>query len=163
MFIGGYGYNSHSSLNVVNTSRGPNRGVGGGQCGCVYLIFLSASFGYFKNLNHRTGWFQVFGGNQNQRTSKVLSSFLFEFKIFCWVGVKCRYHKNSICWGQVFQILASASYVCLYTMSDPPVGVWSKIKRTAQHWWRVETSCCVRQVSDGVCIAPHVLPPFWCL
>jgi hypothetical protein len=82
MFIGGYGYNSHSSLNVVNTSRGPNRGVGGGQCGCVYLIYLSASFGYFKNLSHRTGQFQVFGGNQNQRTirfhartSKVLSSF----------------------------------------------------------------------------------------
>jgi hypothetical protein len=82
MFIGGYGYFSHSSLNVVNTGRGPNRGVGGGQSGCVYLIFLvTASFGYFKNLNQRTGWFQVFVGNQNQRTirfhartSKVLSS-----------------------------------------------------------------------------------------
>jgi hypothetical protein len=25
--------------------------------------------------------------------------------------------------GQMFQILASASYICLYTMSNPPVGV----------------------------------------
>jgi hypothetical protein len=69
MFVSGYGYNSFSLLNVLNTSRGPNRGVGGGQCGCVNVIFLiTASFGYFKNLNQRTGWFQVFGGNQNQRT-----------------------------------------------------------------------------------------------
>jgi hypothetical protein len=35
MFIRGYGYNSYSLLNVKNTSRGPNMGVGGGQCGCV--------------------------------------------------------------------------------------------------------------------------------
>jgi hypothetical protein len=27
MFIGGYGYNSYSSLNEVNTSRGPKWGV----------------------------------------------------------------------------------------------------------------------------------------
>ncbi len=80
MFIGGYGYNS--LFVECSNSRGPNRGVGGGQYGGVYMIFLvTASFGYFKNLNQRTGWFQVFGGNQNQRTirfhtrtSKVLSS-----------------------------------------------------------------------------------------
>jgi hypothetical protein len=35
--------------NVVNTSRGPNSGVGGGQCGCVYMIFLiAASFRVFQ-------------------------------------------------------------------------------------------------------------------
>jgi hypothetical protein len=69
MFIRGYGCNLYSALNAVNTSRGPNRGVGGGQCGCVYVIFsITANFGYLKNLNQRTGWFQVFGGNQNQRT-----------------------------------------------------------------------------------------------
>ncbi len=27
MFISGCGYNSYSSMNVVNTSRGPNKGV----------------------------------------------------------------------------------------------------------------------------------------
>jgi hypothetical protein len=75
MFICGYGYNSYSSLNVVNTSRGPNRGVGGGQCGCVYVIFLiTASFGYFENLNQRTGWFQVFGGNQNKEPSRYFKT-----------------------------------------------------------------------------------------
>ncbi len=57
MFIGGYGYNSHSSLNVVNTSRCPNRGVGGGECGCVCVIFLiTASFGYFKTLKEPSGF-----------------------------------------------------------------------------------------------------------
>ncbi len=94
MFIREYGYNSYSSLNVVNTSRGPNRGVGGGECGCVYVIFLiTASFGYLKTLK-RTIRF-------HERTSKLLSNLQFEFKIFCWVGVKCRYHKNSFCWGGV--------------------------------------------------------------
>jgi hypothetical protein len=63
-----------------------------------------------------------------QEPAKYFQVFNLNLKIFCWVGVKCRYHKNSICWGQVFQILASASYICLYTMSDPPVVVWSKIK-----------------------------------
>ncbi len=56
MFICGYGYNSYSLFNVVNTSRGPNRGIGGGECGCVYRIFLiTASFGYFKTLKEPSG------------------------------------------------------------------------------------------------------------
>ncbi len=57
MFICGYGYNSYSSLNVVNTSRGPNMGVGGGECGYVYVNFLiTASFGYFKTLKEPSGF-----------------------------------------------------------------------------------------------------------
>jgi hypothetical protein len=57
MFIGGYAYNSYSLLNVVNTSRGPNRGVGGGECGCVYVIFLiTASFGYLKTFKEPSGF-----------------------------------------------------------------------------------------------------------
>ncbi len=44
MFIRGYGYNSYPSLNVVNTSRGPNRVVGGGECGCVRDFFNNSQF-----------------------------------------------------------------------------------------------------------------------
>jgi hypothetical protein len=30
--------------------------------------------------------------------------------------------------------------------------------KTAQHWWRMETFCSVKQAGDGVCIAPYMLP-----
>ncbi len=116
MFIRKYGYNSYSLLNVVNTSRGPNRGVGGGEYGCVCVTFLiTASFGYFKTLKAPANYCQVCNFNFNTLLGRSQ------------VRVPQKFYLLGRSRGQVFQILASASYICLYTMSNTPVGIWSKI------------------------------------
>jgi len=79
MFIRGNGYNSSSSMNVVNTSKGPNRGC---RWRSVWVslhdFFNNSQFWVFQN-PRRTIRF-------HERTSKLLSSLWFEFKIFCWLG-----------------------------------------------------------------------------
>jgi hypothetical protein len=87
------------------------------------FFLITASFGYFKNLNQRTGWFQVFGGNQNQRTiSSRYFKTLKEPANYCQVcnlnlnillgrsqvHVPQKFYLLGQSRGQVFQILASA-------------------------------------------------------
>jgi hypothetical protein len=87
MFIRGYGYNSYSSMNVVNSSRGPNRGCRWRSVWlCLHDFFNNSQFWVFQN-HQRTIRF-------HERSRKLLSSLYFEFKVFCWVGIKCTDHKK---------------------------------------------------------------------
>jgi hypothetical protein len=81
-------------------------------------FLITASFGYFKTLKEPAGFIKE-PANYCQVCNFNFNTLLGRSQ----VRVPQKFYLLGRSRGQVFQILASATYICLYTMSNTPVGI----------------------------------------